>query len=114
MIGTYWPYLFAIGIGVGLTVQVGMNSTVGRVLGSPLWAAVANFAVGLAALLACSIVTGTRVSGTTVGHVPSWAWFAGLLGATFVIGTTVLGPRIGALVWQGWPRRGVPASTGAA
>lgn len=97
MFATYWPYLLAVGVGAALTVQVGMNATVGRALGSPLWASVINFLVGLVALLACTLVVGVRPAASTLGEVPGWAWLAGLLGATYVAATTLLGPRIGAL-----------------
>ena len=96
MPGTYWPYLLAIGLGTALTVQVGMNATVGRALGSPLWAAVVNFVVGLVALLAFGLLSGSRPGAQALGQVPAWAWLAGLLGALYVAGTTLLGPRIGA------------------
>jgi transporter family-2 protein len=97
MFGTYWPYLLAVGVGAGLTVQVGMNATVGRTLGSPLWASVINFVVGLVALLVCAWTLAPRVSSSSLGQVPAWAWLAGLLGGAYVVGTTLLGPRIGAL-----------------
>ncbi|HET7204676.1 MAG TPA: DMT family transporter, partial [Steroidobacteraceae bacterium] len=73
------------------------NATVGRALGSPLWASVVNFVVGLVALLACALVAGSRPGAQSLWQVPAWAWLAGLLGAVYVVGTTLLGPRIGAL-----------------
>lgn len=97
MSGTYWPYLLAVGLGTALTVQVGMNATVGRALDSPLWASVVNFVVGLVALLAYGMMAGNRPGAQALGQVPAWAWFAGILGAVYVAGTTLLGPRIGAL-----------------
>ena len=97
MFGTYWPYLLAVGVGAGLTVQVGMNATVGRTLGSPLWASVANFIIGLVALVGCALALAPRLNPATFGHVPAWAWFGGLLGAAYVASVTLLGPRIGAL-----------------
>lgn len=95
MFGTYWPHLVAVLVGAGLTVQIGMNATVGRIVGSPLWAAVANFTVGLIGLVLCAIAVGARYSPGSIGHVPAWAWFGGLLGATYVAAATVLGPRLG-------------------
>lgn len=92
----YWPHLLAMLVGAGLTVQVGMNSTVRLALGSPVVAAVVNFGVGLAALVAVAIASGARVAPGSVGTVPGWAWLGGLLGAAYVASTTVLGPRLGA------------------
>jgi transporter family-2 protein len=97
MFGTYWPYLLAAGVGAGLTLQVGMNATVGRELGSPLWAAVVNFLVGSVALVACALTLAPRLTTASFGQVPPWAWFGGLLGAAYVASATLLGPRIGAL-----------------
>ena len=97
MIGAYWPHLLAIAVGAGLTVQVGMNATVNRTVGSPLWASVVNFCVGLAALLACAVLSGARVTPGSVTQVPAWAWLGGLLGAAYVASVTVLGPRLGAV-----------------
>jgi bacterial/archaeal transporter family-2 protein len=97
MMGTYWPHALAIGAGAGLAVQVGLNATVGRVLGSPLWASTVNFVVGLVALLACAVAFAPRLHTASFGQVPAWAWFGGLLGAGYVAATTLLGPRLGAL-----------------
>ena len=92
----YWPHLIAMLVGAGLTVQVGMNSTVRFALGSPVTAAVVNFGIGLVALLAVAVASGARIAPGAVGTVPGWAWLGGLLGAAYVASTTVLGPRLGA------------------
>ena len=97
MIATYWPHLLALLVGIGLTVQVGMNMTIARVVGTPLWASVANFTVGLVALFATALLIGSRPAPGTVGQVPLWAWFGGLLGAAYVASVTLLGPRIGGM-----------------
>lgn len=94
---TYWPHLLAIAVGAGLTVQIGMNSTLARTIGSPLWASVVNFALGLLALVVCALALGSRIAPGTWPQVPSWAWFGGLLGASYVASVTLLGPRLGAL-----------------
>jgi transporter family-2 protein len=95
MIGTYWPHLVAVAVGVGLTVQIGMNATLGRTVGSPLWGAVANFTIGLVALVACAFALGARYTPGSAAQVPAWAWFGGLLGAAYVASLTVLGPKLG-------------------
>jgi transporter family-2 protein len=92
----YWPHLLAILVGAGLTLQVGMNSTVRLVIGSPVLATIVNFAVGLAALLLLALASGVRVIPGSTSAVPAWAWLGGLLGAAYVAATTVLGPRLGA------------------
>jgi transporter family-2 protein len=97
VIANYWPHLLALLVGVGLTVQVGMNMTIARVVGTPLWASVANFGVGLVALLVTVLVIGSRPAPGTLGQVPLWAWFGGVLGAVYVASVTLLGPRIGGM-----------------
>ena len=94
----YWPHLLAVLVGAGLTLQVGMNSTVRMAIGSPVVATIVNFAVGLAALGLVAVASGARVVPGSTAAVPAWAWFGGLLGAAYVASTTVLGPRLGATV----------------
>jgi transporter family-2 protein len=93
---TYWPHLLAALVGAGLTVQVGMNSTVRLAIGSPVLATIVNFTVGLAALALLAMATGARMIPGSAMTVPAWAWFGGVLGAAYVAATTVLGPRLGA------------------
>jgi transporter family-2 protein len=93
---SYWPHLMAAMVGAGITIQVGMNATVRMTIGSPILAAIVNFVVGLAALLLLAVASGARVVPGSVASVPAWAWFGGLLGATYVAATTVLGPKLGA------------------
>jgi transporter family-2 protein len=94
---SYWPYLLAIAVGAGLTLQVGMNGAVGTGIGSPLLASVVNFVIGLAALVAVAVASGARIAPGTVSAVPAWAWLGGLFGAAYVAAITVLGPRLGAV-----------------
>jgi transporter family-2 protein len=92
----YWPHVMAALVGAGLTVQVGMNATVRFAIGSPVLAAIINFLVGLAALAVVAVASGARWTPGSAATVPAWAWFGGLLGASYVAATTVLGPRLGA------------------
>jgi transporter family-2 protein len=93
---SYWPHLLAILVGAGLTIQVGMNSTMRGALDSPLIASILNFSVGLAALALAAVITGARVAPGSIATVPGWTWLGGLLGAAYVASTTVLGARLGA------------------
>jgi transporter family-2 protein len=89
-------YGLAVLVGVGLTLQIGLNAIVGDRLGSPLTGAAANFVVGLVALIVFAAVAGPRVQAASIASVPAWGWAAGLLGAAYVASTTLLGPRLGA------------------
>ena len=93
---SYWPHLLAALVGAGLTIQVGMNSTLRVAIGSPVIATIVNFAVGLAALVLLAIFSSARVTPGSTAAVPAWAWLGGVLGAAYVAATTVLGPRLGA------------------
>lgn len=92
----YLPHLYAILVGAGLTIQIGMNSTVRLAVGSSVLATIINFGVGLAALVLLAFASGARIAPGSVATVPAWAWFGGLLGAAYVAATTVLGPKLGA------------------
>jgi transporter family-2 protein len=91
------PYLIAFVAGLTLTVQVGLNATLGRAVGSVRFALLANFTVGLAGIL-LYIVASRDAWPTREGWatVPMWAWFGGFLGAFYVAVATLIGPRIGA------------------
>jgi bacterial/archaeal transporter family-2 protein len=91
------PYLIAFVAGLMLTVQVGLNATLGRAVGNVRFAVLANFTVGLAGIL-LYIVASRDAWPTREGlaTVPMWAWFGGFLGAFYVAVATLVGPRIGA------------------
>jgi len=97
MIATYWPHLLAMLVGGALTVQVGMNATLARVIGSSLWASAISFAIGLVALIGFATVVGSRAATGHFGQVPAWGWMGGLLGAVYVASVTILGPRLGGM-----------------
>jgi transporter family-2 protein len=91
------PYLVAFVAGLMLTVQVGLNATLGRAVGNIRFAVLANFTVGLIGILI--YVVASRDAWPTrqgLATVPMWAWLGGLLGAFYVAAATVVGPRIGA------------------
>jgi transporter family-2 protein len=97
MMANYWPHLLALLVGGALTVQVGMNATLARAIGSPVWASAVSFVIGLLALVGFATVTGSRASTATLGQMPAWAWMGGLLGAVYVASVTILGPRLGGM-----------------
>ncbi len=90
-------YLLALAVGVGISLQVGMNVTLRGVLMSPMVAALISFLVGSLSLFLYILVSGAPwpVRGQAQ-LVPLWAWFGGLMGAFYVACSIVLGPRLGA------------------
>ena len=91
------PYLIAFIAGALLTVQVGLNSTLGRAVGHLRFAVLMNFLVGSAGLLVyVAAAGGAWPTREGLAAVPAWAWFGGFLGAFYVAVATLIGPRIGA------------------
>jgi len=90
-------YLLGLGVGAGLVVQVGMNSTLRSLLGSPIVAALISFLVGSLALAVYAGVARTPLPlRAQLGAVPAWAWLGGVLGAFYVASSVIVGPRLGA------------------
>lgn len=91
------PYLIAFVAGLMLTVQVGLNATLGRAVGNVRFAVLMNFTVGLVGIIVYLVLSReTWPSRAGLATVPMWAWFGGFLGAFYVAVATLVGPRIGA------------------
>ena len=89
-------YVLGLVAGLGLTVQVGMNSKLRKVLQSANTAALISFLVGTVALLAILLATRSPLpERATLAAVPWWAWFGGLLGAFYVASSTVVAAELG-------------------
>jgi len=97
MIASYWPHLLAVLVGAALTAQIGMNAAMARAVGTPVWAALVSFGVGLLALLPLVLLFGQRPPPGAFAQAPAWAWLGGVLGAVYVASVTLLGPRLGGL-----------------
>ena len=90
-------YVLGVVAGFGLSVQVGMNSQLRKVLQSANVAALISFGVGTIALIVLLLATrATLPARSTLAAVPWWAWFGGLLGAFYVASSTVVASDIGA------------------
>lgn len=91
--------MLALLVGAGLVVQVALNMTVSRIVGSAPLAALANFVVGtLLLILFLLLMRQDWPSREQLATVPLWAWFGGALGAAYVATATFAGPRLGALL----------------
>src|ERR1051325_279128 len=89
-------YFLGIVAGFGLSVQVGMNSQLRKVLQNANTAVLVSFLVGTAGLVALLLVTrATMPSRDTLASVPLWAWFGGLMGAFYVAVSTVVAASVG-------------------
>ena len=89
--------LLACVTGAGVAVQSVINSRLRLQLGGPIWAAAAQFIVGLLLLLIAAVATRQPAPVTAgIGGAPWWVWTAGAFGATFIVVTIVLTAKIGA------------------
>jgi bacterial/archaeal transporter family-2 protein len=90
------PYALGLAAGLGLTVQVGMNSQLRKVLQSANTAALISFLVGTISLIALLLALRSPVPDrATFAAVPWWAWFGGMLGAFYVASSTVVAAELG-------------------
>lgn len=90
-------YLLGLGVGIGLVVQVGMNSTLRHAFGSASVAAFISFLVGSLALAGFIVVTRAPLPlRAQLVAVPAWAWLGGILGAFYVASSVIVGPKLGA------------------
>lgn len=90
-------YILSLIAGLGLAVQVGLNSTMRQVTGSAAFAALVSFSVGLVALALFVVATRAPIpTRAALAAAPAWAWLGGIFGAFYVAMATVAGPRLGA------------------
>ena len=86
----------ALGTGAAIAVQALANSRLRLALGTPVWAAIAQFIVGLAALAAIALLTRQPAPDTGgLSRMPWWGWVGGAVGALFIVVSIVLTPRLG-------------------
>jgi transporter family-2 protein len=100
MRGLSW--FLGIVAGFGLTIQVGMNSQLRKVLQSANLAALISFTVGTVALILLLIAMRSPLPPReTLAAVPFWAWLGGLLGAFYVARSTIVATELGATTLLG-------------
>jgi bacterial/archaeal transporter family-2 protein len=87
--------LVALVVGALLPLQALVNARLGQLTSGALFASLASFAVGTAALSLLWLGTRPAIA-PGVLHAPWWAWSGGLIGAAFVVAATALVPRLGA------------------
>ncbi|MBT5264265.1 MAG: DMT family transporter [Rhodospirillaceae bacterium] len=89
--------LIAVALGCVIPMQAGINSTIARFEGHPLWGALTNTIVASLALVVVIVVM--RIQAPTVltaTKAPWWAWSGGVLGACLVFGSLYFAPKMGA------------------
>ena len=92
------PFYLVVALvtGAAIAVQALANSRLRFALGTPVWAAIAQFIVGLVALVAIAIVARQPAPDTAgLSRMPWWGWVGGAIGALFITVSIVLTPRLG-------------------
>ena len=83
-------------VGATLALQVGMAATMRGHVGSPMAAALVNFAVGTIFLfIAVALGRGSLAGLAQAGAAPWWAWGAGILGGVYITASAAFGPSLG-------------------
>ena len=83
--------------GMLVPVQAGINATLRGFLPHPVFAAIANFVIGLIILLmAVLTMQAGPPSLQTLSKIPWWCWAGGSMGACLVLAGIVLSHRLGA------------------
>ena len=89
--------LFAVVAGAGVAAQAVINSRLRFILGAPVWAAIAQFTVGLVLLVVAAAVTRQAIpTGTALAQAPWWMWTGGVFGALFILMSVIVTAKLGA------------------
>ena len=91
-------FVLALLAGVGVSVQLGVNSQLRQAVAHPVVSALISFAVGTL-VLTVYVLGAARQSVPsleTFRHIEWWKWTGGLLGAIYVTTAILAAPRIGA------------------
>ena len=95
-------FLMAIVAGAMLAVQAGLNSGLGKAVGSAVYGALISFVAGGIALFAYCLATGVQLGSIRKAlELPWYYWMGGVLGGFYVFAIIVLAPRLGVAVTIG-------------
>jgi bacterial/archaeal transporter family-2 protein len=94
----YFYVLIAFLAGVALPIQVAMNATLRKTLGSPILSSLVSFVVGTVTLTLYAVITRVPLPplSTVMSEPPRWAWLGGIIGAFYVASAVVMAPKLGA------------------
>jgi bacterial/archaeal transporter family-2 protein len=89
--------LFAVAAGAGVAAQAVINARLRFVLGAPVWAATAQFIVGLITLVLFAVFgRQTLPTSSDIARAPWWMWTGGFFGAMFILMAVIVTPKLGA------------------
>lgn len=82
--------------GAATSFQPGINAIFSRLSGAPIHGTIANFLVGLCAVVIIALVMRTTTpDAAKLATGPWWMWTGGLFGVFFVTVSLVLSPKMG-------------------
>jgi len=88
--------------GVAVPIQTGLNTQLGKALGSPFLASLISFTAGTLAVLGVVLVNQTGLPPLSrLSGLPWWVYTGGLFGAFFITCAILLAPRLGATTMLG-------------
>jgi transporter family-2 protein len=87
--------LGSVALGIGLTLQIAMNTRMRAFAAGPFGAALLSFVVGALALATVLALVRAPWPGRELAHAPWWVWCGGMMGAVYVLGAVLIAPRIG-------------------
>src|SRR5271165_1141067 len=88
--------LLAVAAGAILPFQGAINVRLRALLGHPVRASFAQFAIGATFLgLLALTARAPQPQLGTLGRAPAWVWLGGILGSCYVLTTIVVLPRLG-------------------
>lgn len=92
-------YVLAFLIGIGLSVQIGLNTQLRTALGNPIAASLVSFLVGTLALVIYALVFQRELFSDFIpnikGGIAWYKWAGGLFGALYIAGMILIAPQIG-------------------
>ena len=89
-----WIFI-AIASGAFLPIQAGINTRLGKVIESPVYASLISFSVGVVAVALYGILTKEHFSWQGLKTAPTYLWTGGIFGGFYVTAIILAFPRIG-------------------
>jgi transporter family-2 protein len=94
-------YIFAIAAGSANPAQAGANAQLNKGLGSPVWATLFVYAIGLAGVLILQSVLREAIPSFASPALHWWAWTGGLISIGSTVAGLTLAQRMGSGVFTG-------------
>lgn len=88
-------------IGATFPLQAGLNSSLGKAVQNPPFAALVSCVGTVVGVVFFQLVSRAGWPETAaLGRAPGWSWFGGAMGACIVLAATILAPKLGSATFQ--------------